>query len=612
MASANSPRAGIRDVEDFSGVPDKASIPRVPGGRRRTTYYRKKQEGTEKQSENTGSQKNAKPLRPAGSILKGEMPNHLVRRRQSSVPHIDLNSKIETRNRRPALYNTCLSILEKEPRMRTDAECQTMLEMLRNVRFLKPLSKEQQVNLCRVMRVQEVPFAGEDIVKQGEEGNSMFIILVGSFSVSVEDIMESNDGDSQTDAVPKSTTNSSGPTTVVGYLHQGNHFGEVALNEDEPRNATVTSAENDCELLRIERDDYEMAKRIQQKLAKAKADFLHTIPFFSPLSKVEVDDIAKRCFYESLPVGSVLWTQRDEIDPLRFLPIVHHGEILVVQRIALRKLATKKPRWQKTKMNRRRASISFRSTVDRGKLASLPENMKNFGLCSMSIKSFFLDEAMLCKREDDRIRKATLIPITHVEVLWLSHFYWKQLVLENKKLIDNIPKWLFHYPTVASVTSLYAESTMWGQFKKKLMEDVVRMSPRSQADLSALRGTSSLTKMIDKQLEKTNMYACLPREHQPDISLQFRLPQDRTKFMLNKSLGNDEWCSDASGPPTVPVYKYFPDDRITPENATSEGVAKFNGIFNTENPIGSPRSPPGFRTRSRLNFITEEGQHSSK
>ena len=179
MASANSPRAGIRDVEDFSGVIDKASIPRVPGGRRRTTYYRKKEkEGIEKQSESIGSEKDAKPLRPAGSILKGEMPTHLVRRRQSSVPHVNLNSKIETRNRRPALYNTCLPILEREPRMRTDAECQTMLEMLKNVRFLKPLSKEQQVNLCRVMRVQEVPFAGEDIVKQGEEGNSMFIILL--------------------------------------------------------------------------------------------------------------------------------------------------------------------------------------------------------------------------------------------------------------------------------------------------------------------------------------------------------------------------------------------------------------------------------------------------
>ena len=88
--------------------------------------------------------------------------------------------------------------------------------------------------------------------------------------------------------------------------------------------------------------------------------------------------------------------------------------------------------------------------------------------------------------------------------------------------------------------------------------------------------------------------------------------KDRTKCMLNKSLGNDEWCSDASGPPIVPVYKYFPDDRIIPKKPTSEGVAKFNGIFDTENPIGSPRSPPCFKTQSRLNFITEEGQLSSK
>jgi len=70
---------------------------------------------------------------------------------------------------------------------------------------------------------------GEVIIKQGQPGDSMFIILSGQAVVSV----------------------SVGTTeTVVATIHAGDHFGEMSLLTGEPRSATVT-AQTDCETCEI-------------------------------------------------------------------------------------------------------------------------------------------------------------------------------------------------------------------------------------------------------------------------------------------------------------------------------------------------------------------------
>ena len=463
----------------------KAMIPRVPGGRRRTSYYNK-QRAVTKDADDTDADEQRDSFSPKLATKQAmALPTHLEARRKSSVPPVDLNAKIDARNRRPALYNTCAPILEKDPHMRTDAECHAILEMLKYVRFLKPLSKEQQVNLCRVMRLQEVPFAGEEVVTQGDEGHSMFIVLVGSFSVSIEEPTTLEDADLDMKSTTTNTLTITRPSTIVGYLHQGHHFGEVALNEDAPRNATVMSAENSCELLRIERRDYEMAKKIQVQLAKEKADFLHSIPFFADMPWSDVDDLAKRCFYESLPVGKVLCSQGDQVDPLRFLPIVHHGECLVVQRVAFQVKKRKPFQFQgggrasppfSPRNQQKRASVVSpgmgRPNKYGRKVPALSSLMKNFGLCTMGKKGFFLEEAMLAKKEEDQIRMSTLVAVTPLEVLWLSSYYWKTLIMKDPKLVASFPTWQFRYPSQESTRRLWAEASMWGQFKQKLMEDV--------------------------------------------------------------------------------------------------------------------------------------------
>lgn len=70
---------------------------------------------------------------------------------------------------------------------------------------------------------------GERLIQEGEEGDSMFVMLRGTAAVSIA---------------------RNGTSVRVGVMRQGDCFGEFSLLTGEPRSATVR-AENDCEVLQI-------------------------------------------------------------------------------------------------------------------------------------------------------------------------------------------------------------------------------------------------------------------------------------------------------------------------------------------------------------------------
>jgi small-conductance mechanosensitive channel/CRP-like cAMP-binding protein len=71
--------------------------------------------------------------------------------------------------------------------------------------------------------------AGEDLIQQGAQGSSMFVLVSGLADVSVE---------------------KDGSRTRVANLEAGECFGEMSLLTGEPRTATVT-ARTDCEVIEI-------------------------------------------------------------------------------------------------------------------------------------------------------------------------------------------------------------------------------------------------------------------------------------------------------------------------------------------------------------------------
>ena len=99
------------------------------------------------------------------------------------------------------------------------------LEKLSEVSIFRALSRKELETLGR--SADTVGFgAGETLVKEGEAGQEFFVVLSGEVSVSVG-------GDE------------------VAVLKEGEWFGELAIIDPAPRDATVTTL-SPCELLVID------------------------------------------------------------------------------------------------------------------------------------------------------------------------------------------------------------------------------------------------------------------------------------------------------------------------------------------------------------------------
>jgi CRP-like cAMP-binding protein len=79
---------------------------------------------------------------------------------------------------------------------------------------------------------------GDVIVRQGDPGDTFYVIVDGKVTVERSDASTTNDGQ------------------VLAQLSNGDFFGEMALLSDEPRNATVTAV-SACKTLNLTRDAFE-------------------------------------------------------------------------------------------------------------------------------------------------------------------------------------------------------------------------------------------------------------------------------------------------------------------------------------------------------------------
>jgi CRP-like cAMP-binding protein len=98
---------------------------------------------------------------------------------------------------------------------------------LDGVAIFEPLSADQRARLVASARL-VLYGAGEAIVREGEPGASMFVIVRGTVAVRL-----------------------AAATGEVARIASGGYFGEMSLLTGEPRTATVV-AESDCRLVEID------------------------------------------------------------------------------------------------------------------------------------------------------------------------------------------------------------------------------------------------------------------------------------------------------------------------------------------------------------------------
>jgi len=217
-----------------------------------------------------------------------------------------------------AIREAC--VLENE--FRSDENIDGILDFVKDVKFFARLSVLQQRSLCRTMQLEEYG-PREFVFQMGENGDKFFIILTGSVGVQVP---------SQTAPCPNDfhlerCDCPNRPLETVVFLEKGMGFGELALQSDQPRSATIQTSEK-TELLVTKRCDYEMyAGQLHRQFIEQRVKFLRQCPRIEDalqMGLVSTQDIAAmaNCLNEvQLSGNAVACRQGDVVDHMIFVRV---------------------------------------------------------------------------------------------------------------------------------------------------------------------------------------------------------------------------------------------------------------------------------------------------
>lgn len=128
------------------------------------------------------------------------------------------------------------------------ATAEQRVAFLEKIRLLEPLGKEIVRRLAE-SSIDHLHAAGEQIVRQGDAGTSMFVIMSGRVEVTAR-------------------RSPSDPVARLAVIEAGDHFGEMSLMTGAPRTATVTALE-ETRLLEIGKEAFAGILTAQPELVEA-------------------------------------------------------------------------------------------------------------------------------------------------------------------------------------------------------------------------------------------------------------------------------------------------------------------------------------------------------
>ena len=156
---------------------------------------------------------------------------------------------------------------------------------------------------------------GSPICREGEEGDSLFIIGRGEVAI--------------TKQIP------GGKEMWIRNLRGGDFFGEFGFFTDRKRHASV-KAETECEILQISRNELEELVKIHPRMMEVLQRFfkervldlfLALSPLFSSLTSVAREEVFKRFRLVKLPEKTLLFKKGDPPDSLY---MIKNGEVEIL------------------------------------------------------------------------------------------------------------------------------------------------------------------------------------------------------------------------------------------------------------------------------------------
>lgn len=146
------------------------------------------------------------------------------------------------------LYTVSTKRLERE-RAEKVAD---IAEVMEKTEVLSPLSAEEMKTLAEHAQAHRYA-AGEEIVRQGDEGDSFFILTSGCVEVSAAD--------------------DAGVRAVLAQLGEGDFFGEMSLLTGEKRSATVTALQ-DTEAIVVDKANFARVITANPSIAQSLSEIL--------------------------------------------------------------------------------------------------------------------------------------------------------------------------------------------------------------------------------------------------------------------------------------------------------------------------------------------------
>jgi small-conductance mechanosensitive channel/CRP-like cAMP-binding protein len=152
-------------------------------------------------------------------------------------------------------------------------------KVLAKVEILSPLSEEERRQLAEGALVQRYA-KGEDIVLQGEGGDSFFVLTSGLVEVS--------------------TADGAGVRAVLAQLGEGSFFGEMSLLTGEKRTATVTALK-DTDVIVIDKANFAQVITNNPAIAKSLSEILERrlAEIAAKMSELEKERPMKKAAVES-------------------------------------------------------------------------------------------------------------------------------------------------------------------------------------------------------------------------------------------------------------------------------------------------------------------------
>ncbi|XP_053381442.1 uncharacterized protein LOC123556827 isoform X2 [Mercenaria mercenaria] len=226
-------------------------------------------------------------------------------------------------------FEKVLNVISKKPDQRQDFEIQGLLPWLRKKsKIFSTLKTDYLKDIVRNCSLGK--FRKDDIIiKQGEIGDCFYIILAGKISIYIlnKDKDGGSGGSDEKSAISSiGTLNKDGELdrsklgNFVTSLGSGFPFGEVALvSDDAVRTATIV-AEEETDLLVVDRALYNRAVRdVLAEEFEEKQNFIQTNSLFSSWIPKYKKQLTMAMYKETFPYDSVLVKQGDTVGNIYFI-----------------------------------------------------------------------------------------------------------------------------------------------------------------------------------------------------------------------------------------------------------------------------------------------------